>query len=313
VGLSGTPIENRPDEFYGIVDFINKNIFPNRWAYRQRYTNPTHNGFGWDFSGAANLKELHEIITGTVMIRHKKMEVLDDLPEKTRTAIPIDIDQKHRSEYQAAEQDIIGWIKTHEGTAAAKTAMKAEALVRFEKLKQIAVKGKMKEALKWVDSFAESGEKLCIFAIHKEVISMVMDHIQTKYGKSSVVKIDGQISKTKRQFAIDTFQTDPICKFFVGSVDAAGIGLTLTAASNTLGLELPWTPGKQDQFEDRIHRIGQKNASNIWYLLGNDTIEITIAELLDSKREVLTAVMDGEEVKSEDLLSDLLDKYWEKK
>jgi SWI/SNF-related matrix-associated actin-dependent regulator 1 of chromatin subfamily A len=88
--------------------------------------------------------------------------------------------------------------------------------------------------------------------------------------------------------------------------------LTLTAASSVAFLELPWTPGELKQAEDRCHRIGQKNTVNIYYLLADETIEVAIAELLDEKRKVLEAVLDGKDVEEGTLLNDLMKKYAEK-
>ena len=87
------------------------------------------------------------------------------------------------------------------------------------------------------------------------------------------------------------------------------MGLTLTAASSVTFLELPWTPGELTQAEDRCHRIGQKNVVNIYYLLGTETIEEKIARMLDSKRKVLDAVLDGKETEEESLLSELINEY----
>ena len=78
-------------------------------------------------------------------------------------------------------------------------------------------------------------------------------------------------------------------------MEVAGQGITLTRASNVAFLELDWTPAKHDQAEDRCHRIGQQDAVNATYLLAADTIDETIATLLERKRAVIGAVTDGRE------------------
>ena len=122
------------------------------------------------------------------------------------------------------------------------------------------------------------------------------------------VKIDGSVKPELRTDIVNKFQNDDLIRIFVGNIKAAGVGLTLTAASNVVFLELPWTPGELSQAEDRCHRIGQKNSVNIWYLLPKNTIEETLAKMIDSKRKVLAEVLDGEtSPKTDNMISELID------
>ena len=84
---------------------------------------------------------------------------------------------------------------------------------------------------------------------------------------------------------------------------AASQGITLTRASNVAFLELDWTPARHDQAEDRLHRIGQESAVSAWYLLAPDTIDETMAELLERKRSVIDAITEGQ-VRDEERLVD---------
>jgi len=302
IGLSGTPIINRPIEFFNPLHVIEPTLFPAFFPYAKRYCGATHNGWGWDFTGATNTDELHELVTKYVMLRRLKKEVLKELPDKVRAVVPIAID--NRAEYRSAENDIIGWIRKNEGAAKANKASNAEVLVSIEKLKQIAVAGKMKAAIRWINDFLESDEKLVVFAVHKFVIDELM-----KEFKGKAVRLDGSTPLKKRQEAIERFQTDDDIRLFVGNVKAAGVGITLTAASNTCFVELGWTPGEHDQAEDRVHRIGQEADSvTAYYLLADRTIENDISGLLDEKRTVLAAVLDGKDVEDESILSKLLKK-----
>lgn len=301
IGLSGTPIENRPMEMFNIIHMIDPNLFPNQWQYASRYCNAKYNGFGWDFNGASHTEELHEKLIGTVMLRRKKEEVLPDLPAKVRSFVPVQI--CNLKDYKAAERDVIAFIQEHKGKDAAIKASNAETLAKIEVLKQLAVKGKLKEAIEWIRTFLEVDGKLVVFAIHKFVINELM-----KEFSDIAVKIDGTINPTQRSEIVERFQQDEKIRLFVGNIKAAGVGLTLTAASNVAFLELPWTPGELSQAEDRCHRIGQKDCVNIYYLLSN-TIEERIAQILDSKRKVLDAVLDGIETQTDSLLTELI-KEW---
>jgi SNF2 family DNA or RNA helicase len=304
LALTGTPIVNRPVEGFNIINMVDGSLFPNWWTYVHTYCDAHHNGFGWDFSGATNTEELNQKLQA-IMIRHKKADVLKDLPDKLYSYMPLEID--NGKEYRKAENNFIQYLTETKGKDAAKKASNAEHLAQIEALKQLATKGKMKQAIEWISNFLEAnGHKLVVFATHKEAINILMKEFD-----GIAVKVDGSVTADKRDQAVKAFQTDPKVKLFVGNIKAAGTGLTLTAASSVAFLELPWTPGDLVQAEDRCHRIGQKDTVNVYYLLANGTIEHRIAKMLDSKRKVIEAVIDGKEVDESSLLSELIKSYKE--
>lgn len=301
IALSGTPIVNRPVEFFNAIKMVDGTMFPNYWDYVHKYCGARHNGFGWDFSGATNTQELHERLVKTIMIRRRKEEVLKDLPPKIRSFVPCSIN--NYDEYIKARDYFISYVRNTKGDDAAFKAMGAEVLGQIETLKQLSVQGKLDEAMDWIRNFLDSGQKLVVFAVHRFVIDRLMQEFK------EAVKIDGSVSTDKRQEVVDRFQTDENVRLFVGNIKAAGVGLTLTAASNVAFLELPWTPGELSQAEDRCHRITQYYAVNIYYLLAEGTIEQDIAELLDQKRKVIDSVLDGQHPEEGSLLTDLINKY----
>jgi SNF2 family DNA or RNA helicase len=303
IGLSGTPIINRPVEAFNALHMIDPTVVGSFWSYAHRYCNAHNNGFGWDFNGASNTAELHDKLIKSCMIRRVKSDVLTDLPDKQHSFVPIELDNE--KEYQSAERDFISFVQRTKGTDAAERASNAATLAEIEGLKQLAVQGKMKQAIDWIQNFLDSDGKLVVFAVHKFVIDALMTH----FGTQLAVKIDGSTPMADRQRAVDVFQHNPECRLFIGNIQAAGIGITLTTASNVVFLELPWQPGALVQAEDRCHRIGQKDSVNIYYLLATDTIEEKIAQLLDRKRKILDAVLDGKETDQESLLSELMNEY----
>ena len=236
------------------------------------------------------------------MIRRKKIDVLKDLPEKVYSYIPVEL--SNAKEYLHAEDDFIQWLKETKGSEAVRRTGQVMALAKIEALKQLAVKGKLKQAMEWIYNFLQSGKKLVVFATHHFVI----DALIAEFPNISVC-IDGRVSMSDRQKAVDSFQNDSNIQLFIGNIEAAGVGITLTAASDAVFLELPWTPGKLVQASDRIHRIGQKFSVTIYFLLSANTIEEKIAKLLDNKLKVVTAVLDGQDVPDESLLSELMKSY----
>jgi SNF2 family DNA or RNA helicase len=235
------------------------------------------------------------------MIRRKKEDVLKELPEKERSFVPLELSNK--AIYEQAEANFIDYIRQMKGNKAAQRASRAEQLAEIETLKQVAVKGKMKATIQWIKDFLNSEEKLVVFATHKETISMLMDEFS-----DIAVKIDGSTTGNRKDIE-QKFQKDPGTRLFIGNIDAAGTGLTLTAASNVAILELPWTPGKLEQAIDRVHRIGQKGNVVAHFLLALNTIEQTIAGMLDKKRRVVDSAVDGKETSEGDLLNELIENY----
>lgn len=339
VGLTGTPIENKPSEIFNIVNLIHPGLFKNQWEFLHRYCNAKHNGFGWTFNGATHVEELHQILTTNVMIRRLKKNVLKELPEKIYNVIPLDID--NRKEYLEAKMDFVAYMGKVFDRDVEKMKQKlgkefqefakqqnlsgvpaptididelnylreekmekvanAPVLTQIENLKQIAVRGKMKQLINWIHEFLESGEKLVVMAVHRFVI----DELMEEFGKVAV-KVDGGVSGKKRQDAVDVFQSSSRIKLFIGNIKAAGVGLTLTAACNIAVIELPWAPGELDQAVDRVHRISQLRGVNVYYIVSRQTIEEEIAEMLDRKRKVLSQTLDGANVDSSTLLSEIL-------
>ena len=179
----------------------------------------------------------------------------------------------------------------------------APILSQIEILKQLSIQGKLNQIVDWIETFLESGQKLVVFAIHTKTIDYLMKQFPT------AVKIDGSVSQKQRQNAVDKFQHDPDTRLFVGNIHAAGIGITLTAASNAAIIEFPWSPGELVQASDRIHRITQTKQVTIWNLVGAETIEERIIDLLKVKENVINHVLDGKTYEDKSILMGLIESY----
>ncbi len=294
IALSGTPILNRPIEAYNALAMIDPTNTPTFWQFAQKFCDAKHNRFGWDLNGASNTEELNKHLTSTVMIRRLKKDVLKDLPPKMRSVVPLEID--NRGTYRVV-------LREFRKQKEAGSLSGADILAQIESLKQLAVQGKMVQAINWIKDYLEiQDSKLVVFATHKFVI----DALMKEFGNVAV-KIDGSVPTAKRLAVVDRFQSDDSVHLFIGNIKAAGVAITLTAASSVVFLELGWTPGEHDQAEDRIHRIGQNAESiNAYYLIALDTIEDKIVKLLDKKRKVLDSVLDGKKTEDASMLSQLL-------
>jgi SNF2 family DNA or RNA helicase len=259
--------------------------------------------------------DLHRNLRSTCYVRREKVDALPYLPPKTRTTIPLEI--TNRKVYQQIEKDVCGYLadqvakdkkfiaslkkmSLEKQTAAIQerkdaryySAAKAEALVRLSTLKLAAVAGKMKAAKQWIRDYLDSGKKLVVFAHHNIIIKELIDEFPT-----AVHTRTGSLKK--RAEAVKRFQEDDSVNLFIGSFMKDGVGHTLTAANATAFLELGWNPGKHDQAEDRVYRIGQEaDAVFAYYLLANNTVEEKIAKLIEDKRQLVDAVADGDPLRS---------------
>ena len=281
LALTGTPVMNRPAELISQLRILGRLEDFGSGAQ-----------FGERFRGPDAYHRLHWHLRARCFARRLKADVLPQLPAKTRAVVPVELDNE--PEYRLAEQDVIAWLRSQpldlrELDAKVAAALRAERLVRLNALKLLAARGKLHAALAWIHDFLTSGERLIVFARHLEIQHAVVERFPR------ALHILGTDSHRARDDAQRAFQASDGGgnQLIVCSIEVAGQGITLTRASNVAFLELDWTPAKHDQAEDRCHRIGQRDAVNANYLLAADTIDETIATLLERKRAVIGAVTDG--------------------
>lgn len=289
--LSGTPMPNRPIELWTQLQSLKpeEEDFKSLWGYNgspsfaKKYCNAKQTKWGWDVNGASNLDELYRKLRENVMVRRKKEDVLDELPEKRRITVPLDITNK--KEYNEAVKNFRGWMKDKEPN---NTDWKnAEHLAKIEKLKQLAVEGKKENMFDWLDDMVEQTEKLVIFAHHTDM----QNEIYERY-KDISVKITGGMSGDSRQETVDEF-TDGEAEVCVVSLIAGGEGINLQVADRLVFTEVNWTPKEHNQAEDRIHRINQENRCDVYYLLADGTIEESIFNLINEKQKSIDEAIDG--------------------
>lgn len=281
IALSGTPMRNYPANFFNTLNLINPVLFPNRWKYLFRYCNPKNNGFGWTFTGASNIEELHTKIK-PLMIRRLKSEVLTELPPKQKIIVPMELNQIAVKEYIKADKEFIDWLKNH-------IANGIEAQTQIEKLKQLAYLAKRNAVIQWIKDYLTTDNKLVIFTYHTKVLNDIVSQF-----KNISVSLDGSTNIKDRQNNVDKFQKNSKIRLFIGQIQAAGIGITLTAANACAFVEFGYSPFDHDQAEDRINRLGQTADSiTAYYLLNEQSIETDLMDLLNSKYDNVSKVLDG--------------------
>lgn len=224
-----------------------------------------------------NLKELNIKLRSICFIRREKYQVLKELPDKIRQIISIEID--NMQEYNQAVNMFRMWMQEKNYTPEKiDRAMRAELLVKIGTLKQLSAKGKLSAFKEFVSDVVDSGEKLVIFCWYKNTANFIKDNFD------DVLLITGDVTDDEVEENKRKFQEEEKYKLIVVTYKRGGVGHTLTAASKVAMIELGWTYKDQSQAEDRLHRIGQENAVNCYYFLGQNTIDEDIYEIIESRR-----------------------------
>ena len=290
IGLSGTPIMNRPIEFYNFLNMISPKQF-NNWVYfGTRYCGGRQIRVGkrqiWQFSGATNLDELGKRLK-SLMLRRKKSQVLTELPEKRRQNIYLELPSKYRKEYIKTEKDLVWSL---EQVKSNRNLQIPDVLAKLGLLRHTIGMAKVDLAGNYIKQVVEGDNKLVVFAHHRDVLDKLEETV--RQAKIKYVRADGSTANENRQKYIDIFQEDENCMVFLAS-SAMGMGVTLTAASNALFVERQWSPALEEQMEDRVHRIGQNNGVLIQYMQVEKTFDEKMAKVIDSKREIMQQVLDS--------------------
>jgi SWI/SNF-related matrix-associated actin-dependent regulator 1 of chromatin subfamily A len=139
-------------------------------------------------------------------------------------------------------------------------------------------------------------QKVLIFAHHKAVMDAIETTVAKELKGGGHIRIDGMVNAQERALRVKKFQTCSTMKVAVLSMTAAGVGLTLTAATSVMFAELHWTPGVLAQAEDRCHRISQKNSVHVMYLVCEDSnlsVDMQLWHMLGRKTNNLGRVVDG--------------------
>ena len=277
--LTGTPMLSRPAELWTTVKECDPAGLGADWNhFHSRYCNKRMTKWGWDISGASNLEELGQKLA-KFSIRRVKDEVLAELPEATHQIIPLEPtpDQKELI-FQEMEAINMNTLDVNNP----KLSMDLNVIA---KVRQEIALSKLPSLFDMIDEYISSGTKLVVAAHHRAMV----EKIHEKYKELSVYLYGGMSNKDK-QNSVDRFQDDDSIKLFIGSIQAAGTGITLTAASDMVFAENSWTPGEMGQMADRIRRIGQKNACNYKYPVISGSLDEVLLKKWMAKKKVINKV-----------------------
>lgn len=286
--LTGTPVANRPMDFYNLLKLIKSPLTDNWKYYVKRYcegreiTKTLKNGRKkkiWLTNGASNLDEL-SIKTRNLILRRLKTEVLD-MPEKTVTNVYHKLSDRSLKEYHNLWEEYL-----LERKKAKKRGSVEREMVELGLLRKFIAMEAIPQTIEMARNAIEQGDKVVIFASFTDELK----ELEEEFGNECVVHYGG-MSITDKQYSVDAFQNNPKIKVFIGNMISASVGITLTSGNTTIFNSFSWVPGINDQAEDRTWRLGQKNNCKIFYQLFLDTVSVKMLNTLNNKKDIINAII----------------------
>jgi SWI/SNF-related matrix-associated actin-dependent regulator 1 of chromatin subfamily A len=308
--LSGTPMLSRPCELFSSLNVLDQKEWSNYYNYVFRYCAAWKSPWGLDVSGCSNSEELHAKISPT-MLRMKKEDVMDQLPEKVFIDLPIDLDDEYRKKYNLLETQFATYLRDIKNKTDKEIgrSLQAEKLTKLNELRHLTTESKIKYAEEVINDIVEGGQKVVVFSVYNSPLKYLKEKL-----KERAVMIIGETGGEERNDAINSFQNDKEVMVFLGGVGSAGTGITLTASSTVVFLDYDWVPAMLAQAYSRVDRIGQKAKSiSIYHIVANDTIDQKMQKILAKKTNIFNQVIEGkfeeEKTKKVSLVNDLIDSF----
>ena len=291
--VTGTPVGNEPAELWALLTLTYPEIYPSYWRYYEMYT---QYGIVWKgrrrFESVKNEEIMRRSLVPVMLRRHKK-DVLKDLPDKTYKTIPIQMTKKQYAMYvDMAKKSLIELLN----------GMQIEAVNYISlmmRLRQILSttatldpltaeeSGKLDAVMDYIQDSGK--EKIVVFVQFRATVEAL--HARLTTAKIKYITIWGGMTTDEVARSVDTFQRDSDVQIAVCTLQAGGVGITLTAAHTAIFVEKHYNPSIQIQAEDRIHRIGQKDNVLIITILAKDTVDEIVENIIAGKITMTEAVL----------------------
>lgn len=309
---TGTPIENHLGELWNLFNFINPGLLGSLNSFNTNFALPIERDNQKDKK--LSLKRLIK----PFILRRKKDEVLDDLPEKTEIVLTVELSEDEKAFYEALRRNAIENIEKADGAV---EDIRFRILAEIMRLRRACCNPRlvMKDSalesskLKLFESVVleliENGHKSLVFSQFVDHLAILRTFLDDK--KIPYQYLDGSTSERKRQEAVDAFQRGEGDVFLI-SLRAGGTGLNLTAADYVIHMDPWWNPAVEDQASDRVHRIGQTRPVTVYRLVTEQTIEEKILQLHATKRDLADSLLEGTDASAKLSAQDLLNLLKEK-
>jgi SNF2 family DNA or RNA helicase len=302
IALTGTPVENKLQELWSILDFLNPGYLGNRQFFQRRFAMPIEK-----YGDTASLQQLRSLVQPFILRRLKTdRRIIQDLPDKQEMIVFCGLSNEQAGLYQKIVESSLVEIES-----AAGLQRRGMILGLLIKLKQICnhpaqylkagtlqahSSAKLERLEEMLDEVLASGDRALIFTQFAEWGKLLKPHLEKKLGRE-IFFLYGSSSKKQREEMIDRFQNDPQGPpIMILSLKAGGVGLNLTRANHVFHFDRWWNPAVENQATDRVFRIGQTRNVQVHKFVCTGTLEEKINDMIESKKQLAEQMINaGEE------------------
>ena len=297
IALTGTPVENRIDELWSIFEFLNPNFLGPYSSFRRGFILPIEKS-----GDQPRMNTLKRLIKPFLLRRLKTdPDVISNLPEKIESK---DYCFLTREQVQLYER-VVQLVLAEEGK---RTGMERKGLIlaAISKLKQIcnhpslfigdslfdaSRSGKVARLADLLEEMLREGDRVLLFTQYIKMGQIIKSVLEQNH-KITVPFLHGGVSRPRRDEMIEQFQSgSKSTPVLLMSLKAGGIGLNLTRANRVIHIDRWWNPAVENQATDRAYRIGQTESVHVYKMICTGTIEEQIDKMMESKKELVSAIM----------------------
>ena len=294
IALTGTPVENRLSDLWSIFDFTHPGLLGSDKEFAR---------FTKRLAQVGHFGPLRALVRPYILRRLKTdKRVIDDLPDKTELKAWYHLSPAQAALYQRAVEELAAALETADGMG--RKGLVLSYLMRFKQICNhpsqwlgdgawaAADSGKFARLRELAEVIAARQEKVLVFTQFQETTEPLAAFLASIFGREGLV-LHGATPVSRRRELVKQFQDDELTPFFVLSLKAGGAGLNLTAASHVIHFDRWWNPAVENQATDRAFRIGQKKNVLVHKFVCRGTVEDRIDQLIESKQQLVTDVLEG--------------------
>ncbi|MTJ16188.1 MULTISPECIES: DEAD/DEAH box helicase [unclassified Dolichospermum] len=297
IALTGTPVENRLQELWSILDFLNPGYLGNKQFFQRRFAMPIEK-----YGDTASLNQLRSLVQPFILRRLKSdKDIIQDLPDKQEMTVFCGLTSEQATLYQQLVDESLVAIESAEGLQ-----RRGMILGLLVKLKQICNhpsqylklatlekhhSAKLQRLEEMLDEVLVEEDRALIFTQFAEWGKLLKPYLEKKLGRE-IFFLYGSTSKKQREEMIDRFQHDPQGPpIMILSLKAGGVGLNLTRANHVFHFDRWWNPAVENQATDRVFRIGQTRNVQVHKFVCTGTLEEKINDMIESKKQLAEQVV----------------------